>query len=173
MQKTLEAEAEEDETTYDKMVCWCNTNDKEKAKSIKQAETKIEDLTKSIEEGTAASARLNTEIANHDKEVAASQNALDKASAMRTKELAEFVAEEKDLLGSISALKAAIVVLSKHHGGAALLQTATSQLAQVATTVQTLMQKHAGYLEGVLTKSQKKKVTSFAQDKSKLNAPAS
>merc|ERR1719235_1972174 len=151
MQKTLEAEAEEDETTYDKMVCWCNTNDKEKAKSIKQAETKIEDLTKSIEEGTAASARLNTEIANHDKEVAANTNALDKASAMRTKELAEFVAEEKDLLQSINALKNAIAVLAKHHGGAALLQTSTSQLYQVATIMQHEMHKNAAVLEGVLT----------------------
>merc|ERR1719316_1796901 len=79
MQKELEKEAEEDEVTYDKIVCWCNTNDKEKTKSIKIAETRIEDLTKSIEDGTATSARLNTEIANHEKEVAANQNALDKA----------------------------------------------------------------------------------------------
>merc|ERR550514_2373190 len=127
MQKELEKEAEEDEVIYEKLVCWCNTNDKEKTKSIKIAETRIEELTHSIEEGTAASARLNTEIANLDKEVAANKNALDKAAAMRTKDLAEFNAEEKDLLQSISSLKAAITVLSKHHGGAALLQTSTSQ----------------------------------------------
>merc|ERR1719428_2838092 len=172
MQKTLEKEAEEDETTYEKIVCWCNTNDKEKTKSIKQAEVKIGDLTTSIEEGTATSARLNTEIKNHEKEVAANQNALDKASAMRTKDLAEFTAEEKDLLQSIGALKNAIAVLSKHHGGAALLQTSTSQLAQVATIVKREMEKHAALLEGVLTKTEKRKVTMFAQDQSKY-APAS
>merc|ERR1719359_1835594 len=132
MQKELEKEAEEDEVTYDKIVCWCNTNDKEKTKSIKQAEIKISELTTSIEEGTATSARLNTEIANHEKEVAANKNALDQAQAMRTKDLAEFTEEEKDLLQSIGALKNAIAVLSKHHGGAALLQT-TTQLSQVAT----------------------------------------
>merc|ERR1719428_181334 len=172
MQKTLEKEAEEDETTYEKIVCWCNTNDKEKAKSIKIAETRIEDLTKSIEDGTATSARLNTEIKNHEKEVAANQAALDKAGAMRTKDLAEFTAEEKDLLQSIGALKNAIAVLSKHHGGAALLQTSTSQLSEAATIAKREMEKNAALLEGVLTKTEKRKVTMFAQDQSKY-APAS
>merc|ERR1719453_1472161 len=172
MQKQLAKEAEEDEVTYEKIVCWCNTNDKEKTKSIKEAEAKIADLTKSIEEGTGSSARLNTEIANLKKEVAANNNALDKASAMRTKDLAEFVDEEKDLLQSIGALKNAIAVLSKHHGGASLLQTSTSQLFQVATTMQHEMQKNAAALEGVLTRTQKRKVEAFAQDQSKY-APAS
>jgi len=171
MAKTLEKEGEEDEVVYDKMVCWCNTNDKEKTKSIGEAKTRIEDLTHSIEEGTGKSAQLNTEIANHDKEVAANENALDKAQAMRTKELAEFVAEEKDVLQSISALKSAITVLSKHHPGASLLQTGSSQLYQVATTMQHLIEKNAAALEGVITRTQRKKVAAFAQDQSK--APAS
>jgi hypothetical protein len=172
MQKQLEKEAEEDEVIYEKMVCWCNTNDKEKTKSIKEAEVRIDDLTHSIEEGTGKSAQLNTEIGNLKKEIAANQNALDKASAMRTKELAEFTAEEKDVIQSISSLKAAITVLSKHHGGASLLQTSMSQLSTAANIVKTVMEKNAAALEGVLTKSQKKKVVAFAQDQSKY-APAS
>merc|ERR1712178_306980 len=90
----------------------------EKTKSIADAEARISDLTTKIGELTASSARLNTEIKNLEKEVAENQDALDKATSIREKELAEFNAEEKDLLGSISALKAAITVLSKHHGGA-------------------------------------------------------
>merc|ERR1719450_1383951 len=118
MLKQLEKEAEEDEEIYDQLACWCETNDKEKTKSIADAEARIEDLTVKVEELTAGSARLNTEIKNLEKEVAANQEALDQATAIREKQLAEFNAEEKDLLESISALKAAITVLSKHHGGA-------------------------------------------------------
>merc|ERR1719409_1663270 len=118
----LEKEAEEDEEIYDKMSCWCETNDKEKTKSIAEAEARIADLTTQVEELTANSARLGTEIKNHEKEVAANQAALDQATAIREKQLAEFNAEEKALLESISALKAAITVLSKHHGGDAFLQ---------------------------------------------------
>merc|ERR1719456_886958 len=62
MLKQLEKEAEEDEEIYDKMACWCETNDKEKTKSIADAEARISDLTTKIEELTANSARLNTEI---------------------------------------------------------------------------------------------------------------
>merc|ERR1719161_706652 len=112
------------------MACWCETNDKEKTKAIADAEATISDLTTRIEELSAASARLNTEIKNLEKEVADSQAALDKATALRRKELAEFNAEEKDVLSSINALKAAILVLSKNHGGSFLqLSTATSQSA--------------------------------------------
>merc|ERR1719251_510898 len=64
MLKQLEKEAAEDEEIYDKMACWCETNDKEKTKAIADAEAKIDDLTRKIEELTAASARLNTEIKN-------------------------------------------------------------------------------------------------------------
>merc|ERR1719324_1291188 len=159
MQKQLEQEAEEDEEIYEKMACWCETNDKEKTKAIADAEARIEDLTSTIEELTAGSARLNAEIKNLDKEIAKNQAALDKATAIRTKELAEFNAEEKDMLQSISALKSAITVLSKHHGGA-LLQSTQMQLA---TTLQHELKTHAALLKGVLTRSQKKLITSFVE----------
>jgi septal ring factor EnvC (AmiA/AmiB activator) len=162
MLKQLEKEAEEDEEIYDKMACWCETNDKEKTKSIADAEARISDLTTKIEELTANSARLNTEIKNLEKEVAANQDALDKATSIREKELAEFNAEEKDLLGSISALKAAITVLSKHHGGS-FLQLPRSHVLGIATTLQHEMQKHASILDGVLTRSERRAATAFIQ----------
>jgi len=159
MQKQLEKEAEEDEEIYEKMACWCETNDKEKTKAIADAEARIEDLTSQIEELSATSARLNTEIKNLEKEVEANQKALDQATAIRTKELAEFNEEEKDMLSSISALKAAITVLSKHHGEA-LLQ---SMQMQVATTIQHELTKHWSLLDSVLTPAQKKIASALVQ----------
>merc|ERR1719504_512708 len=160
MLKQLEKEAEEDEEIYDKMACWCETNDKEKTKSIADAEARISDLTTKIEELTANSARLNTEIKNLEKEVAENQAALDKATAIRQKQLAEFNEEEKDLLESISALKSAVTVLSKHNS---LLQVPRSHLVGVAATVQNEMQKHASLLTGLFTHSEKKAVSAFVQ----------
>jgi chromosome segregation ATPase len=162
MLKQLEKEAEEDEEIYDKMACWCETNDKEKTKSIANAEAKISDLTTKIEELTAQSARLNTEIKNLEQEVAKNQAALDKATAIRQKELAEFNGEEKDLLESISALKAAVTVLSKHHGGS-FLQMPRSHLLGVAATLQHEMSKHSSLLKGVLTHSERRAANSFIQ----------
>merc|ERR1719401_315649 len=160
MLKQLEKEAEEDEEIYDKMACWCETNDKEKTKAIADAEARISDLTTKIEELTAASARLNTEIKNLEKEVAENQAALDKATALRQKQLAELNEEEKDALEAISALKAAVTVLSKHNS---LLQVPSSHIAGVAASVQNAMQKHASLLTGVLTHSERKAVSAFIE----------
>jgi len=162
MLKQLEKEATEDEEIYDKLACWCETNDKEKTKSIADAEAKIGDLTSKIEELTAISARLSTEIKNLESEVTKNQEALDQATAIREKQLAEFNAEEKDLLESISALKAAITVLSKHQGGA-FLQMPQSRLVGVAATLQHAMQRHATLLGGVITPSQRRAAVSFIQ----------
>jgi len=159
MLKQLEKEAEEDEEIYDKMACWCETNDREKTKAIADAEAKIEMLTLKVEELTAVSARLNTEIKNHEKEVAENQAALDKATAIREKQLAEFNAEEKDLLESISALKSAVTVLSKHNS---FIQMPATHMQAVALTMQRVM-KHAPMLAGVLTRSERRLVTSFIQ----------
>merc|ERR1719377_467377 len=160
MLKQLEKGAEEDEEIYDKMACWCETNDKEKTKSIADAEARISDLTTKIEELTAASARLNTEIKNLEKEVAENQAALDKATAIRQKELAEFNAEEKDALEAISALKSAVTVLSKHNS---MLQIPKSHMAGVAASVQNAMQKQSSILEGVLTHKERRAIASFVQ----------
>mmetsp|Transcript_150419 Transcript_150419/g.273667 ORF Transcript_150419/g.273667 Transcript_150419/m.273667 type:complete len:699 (+) Transcript_150419:72-2168(+) len=161
MLKELEKEADEDEEIYDKIACWCETNDKEKTAAIKAAEAKIADLESKIAQYTAKSAQLGTEIKGLEKEMAANQAALDQATSIREKQLAEFNAEEKDLLESISALKAAIVVLSKHHSS--LLQIPRSHLMGVVASVQREMQKHANILAGVLTHSERKAMSAFLQ----------
>jgi len=160
MLKQLEKEAEEDEEIYDKMACWCETNDKEKTKAVSDAEGRISDLTTKIEELTAQSARLNTEIANLNKEVAGNQKSLDAATAIRTKQLAEFNGEEKDLLESISALKSAVTVLSKHNS---MLQVPRSHMLGVAATLQHELSKHADMLQGLITPSARKMIGAFVQ----------
>jgi chromosome segregation ATPase len=161
MLKQLEKEAEEDEEIYDKLACWCETNDKDKSNAIVDAESKIKDLTSQIEELSASSARLNGEIKNLDAEVAANQDALDQATTIRQKELAEFEAEEKDLMLSIDSLKTAIQVLSKHNNaGASFLQMETSAVMGVKATLKHQMQKHTG----LLTHRERRLVTAFIQE---------
>merc|ERR1719183_356352 len=155
MIKEMDKEAEEDEEMYNKQACWCDTNDKEKTKSIADAETRIYDLTSKIEELTALSAQLNTEIKNLGQEVAKNQNALDEATAMRQKQLAEFNAEEKDMLGAITSLKQAVTVLSKHNS-ASMLQISHNQLMSVAATLQSQSEKYASLLKGVFSHAQDK-----------------
>jgi len=162
MQEQLKKEGEEDEEVYEKVACWCETNDKDKTTSIADAEGHITALTASIEEGTATSARLNTEIKNLGTEIAKNQEALDKATALRQEELAEFNAEEKDVLQSIGALKSAVTVLGKHHE--ALLQVPPMTLLNVAVKVDSAIRVHdrvAGHAK--LSPDQRKQVVAFVQ----------
>merc|ERR1719238_14548 len=161
MLKQLSEEADKDEEVYDQIACWCETNEKEKTKSIAEAKEKIEALTLKIEELTAASARLTTEIKNLENEVAKDQQGTDQAMAIRAKELAEFNQSEKDLLASIKALDSAIVVLSKHQ--ASLLQVPNAHVLGVAAVLQHEMRKHGDLLEGVLTHKQRREATAFVQ----------
>jgi len=171
----MEKEAEEDEDVYEAMGCWCETNDKAKTKAIADGETAINRLTAAIEDHTANSARLNVEISNLEKEVAKNSDALDKATALRKKELAEFNSEEKEMLGTISSLKSAVIALSKHHS-ASLIQTETSaaatmEQAQVIVAVKHALHKHAELVKQTLTPKQQKKMHAFVQSSHK--APAS
>jgi chromosome segregation ATPase len=155
MSKQLEKEAEEDEEVYNKVACWCQTNDKDKTKSIADAEDRINRLITKIEEDTATSSRLNTEIKNLEVEVEKNQASLDKATSNRRKELAEFNEDEKDTLQSISALKSAVTVLSKHNGGAALLD--------MQAALRTTMHVHHSKIGDLLSPHEFKTVTAFLQ----------
>merc|ERR1719487_553526 len=146
MLKQLEKEAEEDEEIYEKLACWCETNDKEKTKAIADAEAKLTNLQAKIETLTAQSAQLNVELEGLEKEVAANQKSLDVATALREKQLAEFNAEEKDMLLAIQSLGQAITVLSKHHGGAA-----SAAIATAMSVVRTQMGRHGARLQGTIT----------------------
>jgi len=159
MLKQLEKEAEEDEEIYEALGCWCETNDKAKTKAIADAETHIKDLTTKIEQLTANSARLNTEIEGLAKEVEENQKSLADATSMREKQLKEFNAEEADALNSIELLGSALETLGAHNG-AALLQTSVQTIA--STLKHELTANSKQYL-GIITPSQRRMVEQFIQ----------
>jgi chromosome segregation ATPase len=156
MSAQLEKEGEEDEEVYDKMVCWCETNDKEKTKAIADAEQWITDLGAQIEELTGLSARLSAEITTLNSEVAENSDALDKATAMREKELAEFTANEADSLASITSLGSAVDTLSKHNS---LVQTSEEMRAALSHTVK----KHSAMVGNMLMPSERRTLNAFVQ----------
>lgn len=120
MQDELEKEAANDSEMYDKMVCWCETNEKEKTKAIADAEARIADLEAEIEERSASSGGAMAEVENLKKQIAEDSAALKKALAIREKGLGEFRDEETELVQTITNLKNAIAVLAKHNGGSLL-----------------------------------------------------
>merc|ERR1719316_2346857 len=115
MTAQLHKEADEDAEAYEAMACWCESGDKQKAKEIADGQQSSTDLAASIEELTAKGAQLRTDIETLEASVAEQTSALTQATAIRDKEKAEFVADEKDMLVSITSLKGAVITLSKAH----------------------------------------------------------
>merc|ERR1719392_399992 len=70
MQAQLEEEASKDEELYDKLVCWCETNEKDKTKAIEIANQMIKDFTAAIEESAAKNSQLTTEVEGLNAEIA-------------------------------------------------------------------------------------------------------
>merc|ERR1719428_1314516 len=136
MQAQIEKEGKEDMDMYEKLTCWCTSNEKEKTKAIADAKQHIEDLTAAIEGYTAKSSQLETEIAKLEKEIAKETSALDQATEIREKEGAEFVAEEKDMTTTAATLGTAVKALPKAQGGAPLPQESLNQIRQ-------LLKRHA------------------------------
>merc|ERR1719160_889326 len=115
MQVTLKKEMDEDEELYEKLACWCSNNKYEKNEAIEKAEAKIAELESKIEALTAKIAELKTVIADTTAELEADKEELETATALRQKQLKAFHGEELDAIQNVENLKAAIIVLGKHH----------------------------------------------------------
>merc|ERR1719428_2011338 len=157
----LQKEAEEDEEVFEAMGCWCETHDREKTKAIADAQTRIQKLNADIEKFAGTSSKMSTEIADLQAEVAANTKALETATALRQKQLAEFTEEEKDMLGSIGSLGSAVTVLGKHR--ASFLQLSDTNAINIAATIRDQLRRHRFLLQEVVSPSQRRMLEAFAQ----------
>jgi len=151
MQAQLEKEAAEDDEVMEKMVCWCETNDKEKTLAITTNTAKIDQLGTAIEEYAAKGESLTKEVKQLKKDVDSNKQELNEATTMRDKERAEYVQDEKEQLVSLEGVKNALSALSR---SVALPQEVQQQVQQALKRGED---------------SQREKVQSFLQNK----APAS
>merc|ERR1719428_1830018 len=82
---------------------------------------------------------LETELDKLGKDIAKQTDVLSQATAIRTKENAEFAADQKDMAASQVSLKGAVEALGKSHPGASLSQ---SSLVQIKSVLRHHMEKH-------------------------------
>merc|ERR1719161_3180922 len=167
METQLTKEADEDAEMYEKMGCWCTTNDAEKTKSISDAKLHIEKLTAKIESDTAKVSQLETEIAKLGEEIAKSTSALEQATAIKTKETAEFEADQADMAANAKSLGGAVEALGAAHPGAALSQQALMQ-------VRTILRKHSEMHQKMFGSKRHRAALALIQENDKaLYAPES
>jgi len=120
----LEQEAEKDQENYEKLACWCATNDKAKTQAIKDNTARLAELKSEIEERQSKDQKLAQSIEKGTAEVAQLKDSLDGAEKQRAKDGEENHDTEVELTKNVASLKGAIIVLKKHQ------ETAFPQLSR-------------------------------------------
>merc|ERR1719460_2235542 len=138
MRDELVAEADKEAEMYDKMVCWCETNEKEKTKAIADAEALDKELTAEIAERAARFGEQETEIARLKDQISEDTASLKEATSIREAEAAKFYETNKDLVQSITNVKNAVNILSKHNKGSSFIQLDASLLASMRSVLSDL-----------------------------------
>merc|ERR1719174_3310141 len=164
MRAELEAEASKESEMYDKMVCWCETNEKEKKKAIADAEALDADFSSEIEARAAKFGEAATEISRLKKQIAEDTAALKEATAIREKQAGEFSATEKELMQSVTNVKNAIEVLSKHHSSASFAQMDAPVMSSMRSVLRDLAFKHEMLLADAHAKGQRVSLISLSTD---------
>merc|ERR1719174_3081800 len=164
MRAELEAEASKESEMYDKMVCWCETNEKEKKKAIADAEALDAELSSEIEERAAKFGEAATTIEALKKQIAEDTAALKEATAIREKQAGEFSATEKELMQSVTNVKNAIEVLSKHHSSASFAQMDAPVMSSMRSVLRDLAFKHEMLLADAHAKGHRVSLISLSTD---------
>jgi len=157
---TLEEDQELDDAVYKDAVCQCKTGKETLTANISAAESHITALTSNIGELGATVTKLTVEIEALTNEIAGNEESLRKASVVRAKEKNDFNETEAYMQETISALGAAIEVLSKHHAQPSFLQRPLLRM-KTTKTLKEQMHRNERRLKRALTPRQQKALDYF------------
>jgi len=134
MMKKIEAEGKTELELYDKFMCYCKTADETLAAEIEEANTKIPQLESDIKESTEELKATKEALAQRQSDRAAAKTAMDKATAMRQKENAAYVAESTTDSSNLDALKKALAAIEKGMAGGFLQTNAAAVLRKLSVS---------------------------------------
>merc|ERR1719454_2565624 len=126
----LNAEMEDDKAVYELLKCWCKTNDEEKEKEIAIWTARIKEIYALIDEYEGKMGGFKLKFESSLLEYQSDWEMLQKAIALRMKEMSEFHMRETELIVAIKAAKGAIISLSKHHPDFLQVQNAAKLLSK-------------------------------------------
>merc|ERR1719393_137581 len=126
MQADLETAAANEKELFDKAMCVCETGERDLQGVIDFSNTEIPRLTSKIESETAEKEKMDKDLEAHAQDKVDAEKNLEEATALREKEHAKFVENEKVTMFSEDQLARAIPLFEKK-GAASFMQTAHHQ----------------------------------------------
>ena len=116
-------------------MCFCDTTNTELGDAAAKATDAINDISAKLEEDSSSKTAIDQELAGHKADRSGAQSELEKATAIRNKEAAEFAESAADSKTNIAAVSGAIPALEKGMGAASFMQT--QRAPQLKRLVQT------------------------------------
>jgi translation initiation factor 2B subunit (eIF-2B alpha/beta/delta family) len=156
MQKEIEVEGVKDKELHEKFMCFCENGEESLTKTIADAASTIETSSGSLEESKAMKAGLEQDLIKHKSDRAAAGADLEKATAIRGKEKAEFDEEVADQKSNYDAISGAIPALEKGMGASSLLQSDTTLGPRL---------KKAITMSNAISAMEKSDITAFLENK--------
>jgi len=129
------AEGKKEEELYEKFSCYCKTGSQDLSMAISAAEDKIPQVTASLEAAEASKTQADADIAQAKADRAEGKQSLATATALRSKEAANFAKLSSDMSTNLSALKAATAAIEKGMAGAFLQSAQASTLRKLSIDV--------------------------------------
>jgi hypothetical protein len=164
----LEADGKAEEKLYNKFKCWYETTKNMKTQSNAEASSRIETLNAYIDDIAAGRIEFTTERQDRERDLAELNAAIEKATALRAQEKADFEAAEKEMQTAITALTSAKNVLAAGTEGSTLLSV-KFHLRRLARSKSVISTEDAAVLKKLLDVPEKdwKKLNGEATHKMK------
>lgn len=163
MLASMKTDESEDQKVYDKMACWCETNDNKIAKEIKEFGGELDKLMVMLSQLIGESTGMGYDVDKLRADLEREKTGLQTAHDLRQRQLEEFREAEKDMLQSIQAIKQAIIVLTKHHPDSDAFMQTDPEVKRALSIVHGVMEKYSHQLKGVLTGSERRSLSSLLQ----------
>merc|ERR550514_254896 len=126
MLKKVEAEGKAEEELFNKFMCYCKNGRGALEKSVADAEAKAPQIDSSIKSTAAEIDQLAADLKAAQSDRADAKKAVEQATALRTKEEAEYSKVSGDFKANIAAMSKAVAAIEQGAGG--FLQTSAANL---------------------------------------------
>merc|ERR1719453_1406070 len=154
MVRKVEAEGEKEKELFEKYMCYCKTSGGDLSKSIGDANTKIPQLGSDIKEAEAKLAQLKEDLKQHQVDRSAAKTAVADATALRSKDAAEYGKEANEANANIAAVNGAITALEKGMSGGFLQTRAANTLLHLVGQKQDVDEEDRQMLKAFLQGTQ-------------------
>merc|ERR1719424_691034 len=144
LEQKVIGEGTEAQKVYNEFAEMCEDRSQELHNEIKTGKAQVGELTATIEKAVADAAVLSEKVSDFASEISEAEATLKEATGIRAKENADFAAEEKQLMATISTIERATSIVEKEmNGGASLAQTQVSNSQDVVQALSAMVDAQA------------------------------